>query len=479
MNIDKHLGLDVREKPEEDGDLNELDMEFFMEESVDELTDDDEEELDMLFDDVIAEHEDNYLLADSIDDAGRSIEDMENVRDSLSRHYENYPDSEFTDIAVESIKTNLRLIDRDFGINMNKTKGKPAMESYVEKTDLSVSERNKVALESIVDGIKGAWEKIKAGLKALWNSIKKFWKKHVSTLGRMKKKIRKYAKKISKVKGSPNLANEVKAGGGLSKTYPGSGDMKSSFLVSYLKRQITATQASTKATEAFAKAMEKLSKELFVFDREVEDEKGKTSELLKDNALQDFNVGSEQEPLVTGFYGSLEIEEEDDKLDVKFEKHEADINTGDDRKIFVGSTSDLTTLVTEIAKLWEVTEDLGRSFEKANEKFDRSLNSIERVVKDSPEAPNAAPGAKADKEDRGPKDESSASANQDRLEKDPVVNGENKTKAADAMTKRFRALSSVAPKINSKMSSLNLRAMRDGLKYIKLSLNNYTESGKK
>lgn len=441
-----------------------------------EITDEEELEVDTVLDELYSDATSLEDVADGLDEAIFELREINELDEGLNEAIRVNPNVELSNPTMASIRASLRLIRENNDLPNNNKLELVTLQSFKEQTN---TEKNKITLAGVGDALKSLWEKIKSALKALWKGIKKFWEKHISSLGIMKKKIKKYAKKVMKVKGSIDYSTAIVMPGGLDKTMAFKGDINTKGIINLIKLHREETKKSVKFAEEGAKIMEDLANmkdsrkdKTLNFD-EAEDKLEEGEHILE--------LGDAQEPLATGFYGHVELEEkgEDDKAPLfKFVKESTDEFAGDDnRKIQNDGAKQLLVVLQELKALHEDTVDLGKNFQKQNDKFDKASNKIEHVVKSDK--------SNMDKyHDRVTSGESKLGAKTPNAEERAARDADDeedakadKTSKAKQITIAFRSVASTLPAVNSKMSSLNLKLMKGTLKYIKLCLKNYTRVG--
>lgn len=445
---------------------HEQEIEIDLYPDVGEITDEEELEADEILEVLYADSASLEDAGDGLDIAIIEYNSVNSLHDAIHTELEKEPEKELTPTTMASIRNTLYIICRNNDIVLPKEKQITKL-SY-DRNDLKTS--NQITLAGIGDALKSLWEKIKSGLKALWKSIKNFWRKHISSLGIMKKKIKKMGKKVTKMKGSIDSTKNINTPSSLSKSMAFKGDITVKGILNLINLHIETTKKSIKFSGQAAEQMNKIAKsndtredKSLNFDK-VGDDEGKSDKPIE--------LGSEQEPLATGFYGFVEVEDKGDEENApiyKFTKESTDEFNSDDRKTQNDGQKQLLTLLQTLRELYEVTVDLGKDFDKQNDKFDRAANEIEHVIRDSPEEIKANTVKTKD---------TPTKEILDGVDKDEDnEKGADKTSKAKQLTIAFRSVASTLPSVNSKMSSLNLKLMKETLKYVKLCLKNYIRVG--
>lgn len=394
--------------------------------------------------------EDNHeveAVADGIDDASQDVEELEAIEGSLEDAVGNEDHPGLEEVAVESIKATLRMIQRNNGLDTRSTQRLVAKENFTGSVSTRRS-NTKAVLLSVSETISNMWEKLKSALKSLWEAIKKFWNKHFSTIGRLRKAIDAMKKKVKSQKGMPDYAKELKPSASLKKAFFSKEDVSYKLADKFTSDAVECSNYSIKYIEDMTGQMKDLARasgdqaSLIAFFNKA------TFVAASKQTGAVLTFGSNESPLIGGFYGEVELESEtnDDKLYIKaeFKKESSDIDyDSESRDLTIASKSELEKLMQTSLDAVKTLEKLGSNFTKANKELDNALKDVDKNI--------TGTGNAAD---------------------DPHAQA-----LASAM-KVYRVLGTLIPNISAKTTSVLIQTLKANLAFAKSSLANYRQSGK-
>ena len=170
-------------------------------------------------------------VAEAVDgglDATSELEQVEEVVEKAAEQGDG-----LDPIAAEAIRIAINAIASKVGANPKAVYGLYASENFQSASSRRAN--TAYALEGVQEFLKDLWKKIKDALNKLWTKTKAFWAKHVSNVGRMKKALDSMKTKVrsssGKIDGKPYLD---KAPSGLVSLFPGTGDLTSKSVETYL-----------------------------------------------------------------------------------------------------------------------------------------------------------------------------------------------------------------------------------------------------
>lgn len=393
-------------------------------------------EVDEISDEIAT---DNDQIDDFSEELDETIEDVQELESTQADLEEALGDDDYEgmdQVAVEQLNRRLARVAAKRGFDISATRGVFSKESFTG-TASNRRRATEYALEGLVDTIKQMWERIKAAVKAMWEGIKKFWKEHLSTMGRLIKALKKVKQRIKDAKGNPDGTVSPKAAGSLSKVFPGKENLSAKTIADFTGRQVDFVSGVTMFVDNINASANKIATTI----KSGNDVAGEialvTSTLTKGKAKESF--GSESAPLVGGVYGEITGDNtEGDSVKVELQWKEVKVDAKD-RKLTISGKNELGSMIDSNISLIEDTEKLGGRFQKLQVEFDKAQNAINSAV---------AGMSSSDDED-------------------------DLAKAVRVASRSYQDLMRLVPKINSRAVKLNIRCAQGAVSYAKTCLSNY------
>lgn len=306
-------------------------------------------------------------LNNAMDDVSEVTELSYDIQDALLDP--NYKGMDL--VAVEQLNRRLARMSKQYGFDVNGSTF--SVESFSNGDNRRITE---VSLEGLIDTIKNMWEKIKEAFIKLWESIKDFWKKHLSTISRLIKKMNKLGHAASLKKGTPIVEGENKtAAGQLQRTFPAPKDIDFDLIKRFTNSQFDMMKGSGIVIVKYVEWAIALARSV---------EQGKEPEL---KGIDEVKFGDEDNPLVSGSYGAIKTEVEDaEKIKVVFEWEKYRSDKQDARKFIPGTSKELMILLKENIDLLEKTKDFNKEFEKLDSKVKQLTREITKMVEKATES---------------------------------------------------------------------------------------------
>lgn len=402
----------------------------------------DEVEATEASEEIIEETEAMDEYSEELDETVEDVQELEQTQEVLETAMEN-PDYEGMDeVAAEEIGQKLRRLARKRGFDVNHLAGTFSKESFNTRTS-GRRRRTEIAMEGIKDAIVKMWERIKAAIKAIWQAIKDFWKKHISTMGRLLKALEKAKRRARDINGSPDAAAKVKVSPGLQRTFFGKENLSAKLVKEYTARQ----KAATGATVELLKELTRVTSQAVTKTEDGDWVLNQQAEINAD--MKEFStVGTEDKPLVNGFFPLIEDDgSTEDTLRASFKWDQRAAKPSDNRNFNIASSKDMVEILDANIDLIKHTQHLGDNFSKASTEYDRAMNKFSQGV--------------------------NTASNQ--LNEEDTEEARASQKALRATMDLLNWTSRLLPKINSKVAGLNVACAKGALSYCNTSMANYKE----
>lgn len=401
---------------------------------------------------ITADTDEVEMVADGVEDASADVEELESIEGALEEAVADEDHPGLEEVAVESIKATLRMIQRNNGLDTRSSQRLVAKENFTGSISSRRSNTRAVLL-SIKETIVNLWEKIKAAIKSLWESIKKFWNKHFSTLGRLKKAVESMKKKARAQKGMPDYAKELKPSAGLKKAFYSKDDVSTKLVMEFFSRH-------DKANDYAEKFQDRLTRHLDKIASGVEGKSERIISTLEEVANEaksesDINIlGSNESPLVGGFYATIDTDVDRESLEgdkgvkttIKYtmnkETSDIDFDT-DTRDLTIASKAEIDKILEACKGGVKYTEKMGSEFQKREKKISDVMKKIDNNIR-----------------------------------KENADEQTTDDKARVALMKAMNGMATLLPNINAKNASLNVTLIKASLSFVAFSLKNYRKSGK-
>lgn len=413
-------------------------------------------------DEITSETEVMDEYSEELDETVEDVQELEETQEVLETALEN-PDYEGLDeVSAEMIGQRLRNLSKRRGFDVDHVAGAFSKESFNTRTS-GRRRKTEIAVEGIKDAIISMWERIKKAIKAVWQAIKDFWKKHISTMGRLLKALEKTKKRARDVNGAPT-GEAPKPSSGLQKAfYTKSGGSISASVISEIgKRQDTATEASIAilngVTDAVSTIVEKSGDEnqftlqfisdTFKLGKNIGTDRANDSNAITLSGIFDTYVkghsvyGSENEPLVGGWFAEIDDSGmSETKKTFEFKWDQREVKPSDKKTLSVANKNAMTDLCDNAIQLIKKTQRFGDNFNKASSKYDQAMNKFSQSV------------SKLDDE----------------------ADGDTK-KALQVAMRLMNDVSRLLPKINSKIAGLNVTFGKQVISFCNTCMSNYKEA---
>lgn len=388
-------------------------------------------------------------LSNDLDNISDDMDTLENVSGLLEKSLEDGGDG-ISDLTAGSISVIVNSIKDKSGFNVDSVSRLVSTENYGPNIS-NRRRRTEIAYEGIGDAIKGIGNKIADMIKAVIKFLKDFWNKHISIIGRLKKKLEKLSSRIDSTRGHSEGFGDKKVPGALKAAFPGAHNINDRVFGEVAKRHDHAIKTGQDVLNNMIGILKKYYTEnsikiaLVDDDNDMPSKSGGTELKALERITRDVaNFGSEEKPLVAGNYGKLQTEgaEESDEVTVKVEwlviKRDNNDNeiTWDvgDLNGMKSTAGMMITLIDKLTKLSEITKKITGEFEKA-------LSSVNGMI------------------------------NKHKTEKS--------SKDAMSMFKgklnRLKDTVNMVPKLNSKLTSLSVKLVQSFIVYSNQSLDTYVQ----
>lgn len=311
-------------------------------------------------------------VEDAVEDGVESADVLEQVEDVIEDSLE---EGEGLDpVAAEAIRIAIESVCVRLGAKSERMYAMYATENF--RSASSRKHNTRIALEGVKDFLTALWEKIKAAVSSVWDKVVAFWNKHISNLGRVLKALEAAKSKVSALKGSSNVSDEVKASSSLQTAFPGKGDLDDKAIAAFIGAHQTTRGELDKLV---ATGVETLNQNATSPESLLKHIQG----LPKGTKVAFAN---EAKPLVGGVWFELEEEfenaadSEEDSMKYNLEITE-NKETGDvDRELFIASKDGMKSLLTDTIKLIKDTIKARDKVEKNFRDFDKAKKAMDKAV---------------------------------------------------------------------------------------------------
>lgn len=377
--------------------------------------------------------EDTEAVDEFIEDTEETIEDVEDleaIQETIGEQLDDPDYQGLDEVAVESISRIINRLDERRGLDVRVARDIIAQESFNGSVALRRT-NTQLAFESIGSVIRNAWEAIKRAIKGAWDAIAEIWNTHFSEMGRLEKALTALHNRARDTEGAPDTSKEVKVPAKLQQLVYNNGNLQISMITDLIKKQKEVTGTANKAVATAIENANKLAN-------------GAAVSTLDNKTV---NFGTENSVLANGFYGVAEREGEDDKARYKFKTDRRRLEVKKDAKFIFATTNEIQGAVKEAKELLSETRGLGKEYKSQRKKFDEAVGKVDKKIQELEQA--NAESAKAIKE------------------------------GLDNVTKSLNSYGVVIPKINSRISRLNLDTIKGLIQFSRVSLKNIKSANKK
>ena len=377
--------------------------------------------------------EDTEAVDEFIEDTEETIEDVEDleaIQETIGEQLDDPDYQGLDEVAVESISRIINRLDERRGLDVRVARDIIAQESFNGSVALRRT-NTQLAFESIGSVIRNAWEAIKRAIKGAWDAIAEIWDTHFSEMGRLEKALTALHNRARDTEGAPDASKEVKVPAKLQQLVYNNGNLQISMITDLIKKQKDVTGTANKAVATAIENANKLANGASVATVDT----------------KTVNFGTENSVLANGFYGTAEREGEDDKARYKFKTDRRRLEVKKDAKFIFATTSEIQGAVKDAKELLSETRGLGKEYKSQRKKFDEAVGKVDKKIQELEQA--NAESAKAIKEN------------------------------LDNVTKSLNSYGVVIPKINSRISRLNLDTIKGLIQFSRVSLKNIKSASKK
>lgn len=395
---------------------------------------------------IVDEAEDLGEFVEQADDIEAEVEEMEILEEEVETALEE-DNLEAAEVGLEALRGRHRSLQRRHGFDFS------GLLDSVSKESIGANPRHRRTniqhgLEKFSDSIKKVWEAIKNAFKKAWNWLKEFMTRYFTELGRLEASITKLKKTVRDIKGAPKTDGEAKAApGGLQKLYYNDGNVDSAAVLEGMAIQVEATDVLKGILTAFANSAKAIKGNATKEKAQIA--LSKSVEAVTPIIGKDTKFGSQDKPLVTGWFGELKgsVEGSGDDRRVKFElvKDKRDFDTSDKRKFIPGDKSALTSVLDKAENLVKVTKAIKTDFDRDAKDFDDALSAIDKIV-----------------ESKDKDGENTSAGN-----------------AVSILSRNFQGITKNIPGVISTIAGLNTRAIAGGVQFVGASLKTYSTDDKK
>jgi len=272
-----------------------------------------------------------------------------------------------TNLAIESICQNL---------------GAP-IDKYINTfslENLTSDSYKQIAFEDVQMFIKDLWIKIKESVNRLWEKVTEFWHNNFSTLNKVKAALdaaliqvnEQYKRNTVEEAANPdiNLLSNFNNGKDVNqKTIDG-------FITAHHNALNTIDELiqNTRYFNRFTKYLTQSN-----FENETED----ILKSIKKNFInRTYRLGSEQAPIITGSFITIEYTQPENTFDIKFTSNVQKVDSKNDAKLFMLDKDKLrnvinktTSVIREILKYRDIQNDLQKEFNKLISTYDKHIEN--------------------------------------------------------------------------------------------------------
>lgn len=434
-------------------------------------------------DEMLADADQDIELAEDIEDTVTDTESLGELYEEASNEAAEEGSEGMEPVTALSIRATLRVIANNTGIPMPKVCSAITKQSFNGGTKLRIA-NTKIVLAGIKDVLVELWEKIKAGLKLLWKRITDFWKKHFSTLGRLKKALESGLKKAKSLKGTPDYTKEVKAGSGLNNLFIESGELDVKLIGDYFSRH----KEASKETSNYISGMNQWLEDVIA---------------LKDGPRPPnvSGIGSDKKTLAGGVWFKVEVDEAEDEKEgtaakLSMTREIEQTEASDERKITVASKSQMETILKAAIECVKDTMKHGEEFGKLEKKYQKNVEELNKAIDKAEQGSKTTTASNIpeivllqNKKQRREARKAAAAAAGINIPDTPTkaeAAGSNSSEGSDnnttdsdlvaklkAATRAMQSGGTVIPKLNSGMASVNIKLCKGTLQFVKMSMKVY------
>lgn len=336
-------------------------------------------------------------------------------------------------ISAELIQIKLRSFGRRHGIDTVRLVNNFSPENF----QTTVRTKSQLSLEGIKDFLKGVWEKIKSIIKAVWDAIANFWKKHISTIGRLIKTIEGLIKKAKALTGDADLNKKPKVAPSMVKTfYPKNNNFSVDTMVEMMNRLF---EADTKLIGYVQFLTKEVNSKIIGYITVDKKKVGVLSDIEPAKIIPPDMFGSEKEPLSEGYFGVFDetaLAQDVPKIEFKWDQVE-----GKDWKeveFVLPNKSKFIDLLEGTLNMLKVSKQLSDIFLKARNEYEQAANKIQSAVNNVSE------------------------------DDDPEGTQDFKNRYNEAF-KVYADITKLLPKICNKLVSFNVKAAKGVVTYSKIT----------
>lgn len=377
--------------------------------------------------------EDTEAVDEFIEDTEETIEDVEDleaIQETIGEQLDDPDYQGLDEVAVESISRIINRLDERRGLDVRVARDIIAQESFNGSVALRRT-NTQLAFESIGSVIRNAWEAIKRAIKGAWDAIAEIWNTHFSEMGRLEKALTALHNRARDTEGAPDTSKEVKVPAKLQQLVYNNGNLQISMITDLIKKQKGVTGTANKAVATAIENANNLAND---------------ANAPKLDA-KPVEFGTENSVLANGFYGTAEREGDGDKARYKFKTDRRRLEVKKDAKFIFATTNEIQSAVKEAKDLLSETRGLGKEYKSQRKKFDEAVGKVDKKIQELEQANDDT--AEILKED------------------------------LDKVTKVLNSYGVVIPKINSRISRLNLDTIKGLIQFSRVSLKNIKSANKK
>lgn len=316
---------------------------------------------------------------DNTDALIEDAEELEAVKDGLDEQLEDPQFEGIDEFAAEMIGNRIARMGRDRKMDFGSLTSTYSKETFGSNIN-NRRERTVLASEGLGDAIKSMWEKIKAAIKAAVDYVKDFFKKHISTVGRLIKALEKTKKRARDVKGSPDASKEVKVSSALQNAFYVSGNLGTEEVAKVISNHDEAMMDAIRVIEKTKAITDKIDVAFIGKVTNGADASAAANMFttVKKEVVGTF--GSQDKLLVGGVFGKIETTDKENGVSVNVVWDERKAKASKEAKVAVGQKSALEGLCASTIEVLNKTQQMGKVVDKATDSFNKSMNDLNKYI---------------------------------------------------------------------------------------------------
>lgn len=305
----------------------------------------------------------------------------ETISDALAntRYIDNIQDivtdsNELSQSAMKSINLAIESIYQNLGAPVYKYMNTLSLES------LNTYSYKRIAFEDIQIFVKDLWVKIKESVNKLWEKINEFWQNNFSSLGKIKATLDAVLVQINEQYKRNTIEQATNPDVNLIHSFNNGKDIDQKTIDGFINAHYNAFNTMdelVKNTRHFNKFAKNLNQD--DFENEVDDI---LENITKNFISRTYRLGSEQAPIITGRFITIEYVKPENTFDIEFMTDEHKVDPKDGAKLYMLEKDKLRNVVNktlviirETIKYRDIQSELQKEFNNLTAIFDKHMDN--------------------------------------------------------------------------------------------------------